>query len=346
MSVKSIREALNEAMRDEMRRDPTVIIMGEDVAGGMGAGGEQDAWGGVMGVTKGLMPEFGRERVLDTPISESAFIGAAAGAAMTGLRPIAQLMFVDFFGVCGDQIINQLAKFRYMFGGKAKTPCVIRTLYGAGTRAASQHSQCVYPVFTHFPGLKVVIPSSAYEAKGLMTQAIRDDDPVIFFEHKAMFDETGEVPDEPYTIPFGVANLTREGKDATVVAIGRMVGFANQAADLLAKEGIECTVIDPRTTSPLDSETIIASVRKTGRLVVVDEASPRCGLASDISAIIAEEAFDALKAPIKRVTPPHSPVPFSPVLEDAYVPSVADIQESVRSVMGSGASARVLEGAD
>ncbi len=334
MSVKSFREALNEAMRDEMRRDPTVILLGEDIAGGMGSGGEQDAWGGVLGATKGLMPEFGRERVLDTPITESAFIGAAAGAALTGLRPVAQLMFVDFFGVCGDQIMNQMAKFRYMFGGKAKTPCVVRTLYGAGFGGASQHSQSLYPMLTHIPGLKVVIPSSPYEAKGLMTQAIRDDDPVIFFEHNTMFDDKEEVPDEPYTIPFGQARTVREGKDVTIVAIGMMVGRAKAAADEMAKNGIECTLLDPRTTSPLDEDAIIASVKKTGRLIVVDEASPRCGMASDISAIVAEHAFDALKAPIKRVTPPHAPVPFAPNLEKAYLPSVDGIQTAIRAVMG------------
>ena len=335
MSVKSFREALNEAMRDEMRRDPTVILLGEDIAGGMGAGGEKDAWGGVLGATKGLMPEFGRERVLDTPITESAFIGAAAGAALTGLRPVAQMMFVDFFGVCGDQIMNQMAKFRYMFGGKAKTPCVVRTLYGAGIGAASQHSQCLYPMLTHIPGLKVVIPSSPYEAKGLMTQAIRDDDPVIFFEHNTMFDDKEEVPDEPYTIPFGEARTVREGKDVTIVAFGMMVGYAKTAADQMAKDGIECTVLDPRTTSPLDEDAIIASVKKTGRLIVVDEASPRCGMASDISAIVAEHAFEALKAPIKRVMPPHSPVPFASNLEKAYIPSVDGISAAIRAVMGA-----------
>lgn len=335
MSVKSYREALNEAMRDEMRRDPTVILLGEDISGGMGAGGEQDAWGGVLGATKGLMPEFGRERVYDTPITESAFIGAAAGAALTGLRPVAQLMFIDFFGVCGDQIMNQMAKFRYMFGGKATTPVVVRTLYGAGIGAASQHSQCLYPMLTHIPGLKVVIPASPYEAKGLLTQAIRDNDPVIFFEHNTMFDDKEEVPDEPYTIPFGVARTVREGKDVTVVAIGRMVGFAKTAADALAADGIECTVLDPRTTSPLDSDAILASVAKTGRLVVVDEASPRCGMASDISAIVAEHAFGALKAPIKRVMPPHAPVPFASNLEQAYIPDVKTISAGIRAVMAA-----------
>ncbi len=257
MSKKSYRQAIHEALRQEMRRDPRVVIMGEDIAGGAGAPGEDDAWGGVLGVTKGLVGEFGRERVLDTPLSESAYIGAAAGAAATGLRPVAELMFVDFLGVCFDQIFNQAAKFRYMFGGKAVTPMVIRTMYGAGFRAASQHSQCLYPIFTHIPGLKVAIPSSPYDAKGLLIQAIRDEDPVIFLENKVQYDQTEEVPDEAYTIPFGEANVTREGDDATIVAIGRMVQIANEAADRLKKQGVACTVIDPRTTSPLDSDTII-----------------------------------------------------------------------------------------
>jgi acetoin:2,6-dichlorophenolindophenol oxidoreductase subunit beta len=333
MSKKSFRQALNEAMRQEMERDPTVILMGEDIAGGMGSKGDQDAWGDVLGASKGLLPKFGRERIYDTPISESAFIGAAAGAAINGLRPIAQLMFVDFFGVCGDQIVNQIAKFRYMFGGKATTPVVIRTLFGAGLRAAGQHSQCLYPIFTHIPGLKVVIPSSPYEAKGLMTQAIRDDDPVIFFEHKAMYDDTGEVPDEPYVIPLGKANVLRKGSDVTIVAIGRMVQFSIQAADALAKENIKSTVIDPRTTSPLDIATILDSVAGTGRLVIVDEASPRCNIATDISALVAQSGFRSLKAPIKMVTPPHTPVPFAGELEDLYVPSPAKIQAAVVEVV-------------
>ena len=332
MSKKSYRQAINEALAQEMRRDPTVIVMGEDNAGGMGAPGDDDAWGGVLGVTKGLMPEFGRDRVLDTPISESAFIGAAVGAAATGLRPVAELMFVDFLGVCFDQIFNQAGKFKYMFGGKAVTPLVVRTMYGAGFRAASQHSQCLYPIFTHIPGLKVVIPSSPYEAKGLLIQSIRDDDPVIFLEHKVLYDDEEEVPDEPYTIPFGEANLTREGEDVTIVAFGRMVKFANEVADKLEKDGISCTVVDPRTTSPLDTDTIIESVEETGRLVVVDEANPRCNMATDISALVAQEAFGALKAPIKMVTPPHTPVPFAPQLEDLYIPSPEKIEAAVRAV--------------
>ncbi len=333
MSKKSFRQAVNEALAQEMRRDPRVIVMGEDVAGGLGAPGEDDAWGGPMGVTKGLMPEFGRERVLDTPITESGFIGAAIGAAATGLRPVADLMFVDFMGVCFDQIFNQAAKFRYMFGGKAVTPVVIRTMYGGGFRAASQHSQCLYPLFTHIPGLKVVIPSSAYDAKGLLIQAIRDDDPVIFFEHKMLYDDIDEVPDEAYTIPFGEANVLREGGDLTLVALGRMVKLAREAAESLARQGISCTVIDPRTTSPMDTDTILESVADTGRLVIVDEAHPRCGMAADISAIVAQEAFGALKAPIRMVTPPHTPVPFSPALEDAYLPTPARIIEAARRVM-------------
>jgi acetoin:2,6-dichlorophenolindophenol oxidoreductase subunit beta len=331
MSKKSFRQAINEALAQEMRRDHRVVVMGEDIAGGQGAPGEDDAWGGPLGVTKGLMPEFGRERVLDTPITESGFIGAAVGAAATGLRPVAELMFVDFMGVCFDQIFNQAAKFRYMFGGKAVTPVVIRTMYGAGFRAASQHSQCLYPIFTHIPGLKVVIPSSPYEAKGLLIQAIRDDDPVMFFEHKMLYDDIGEVPDEPYTIPFGEANVLREGGDVTIVAMGRMVKLASEAAEQLAKQKIQATVIDPRTTSPMDFDTIIESVEETGRLVVVDEAHPRCSMAADISAHIAQEAFSALKAPIKMVTPPHVPVPFSPALEDAYIPSVGQIIAAVRA---------------
>lgn len=334
MARKSFREAINEALRLEMRRDPRVIIMGEDVAGGMGAAGEQDAWGGVLGVTKGLISEFGPERVRDTPISESAFIGAAVGAAATGLRPVAELMFIDFAGVCLDQILNQAAKLRYMFGGKATVPLVIRTMYGAGLRAASQHSQALYPIFTHIPGLKVAIPSSPYEAKGLLIRAIRDDDPVIFCEHKMLYDETEEVPDEAYAIPFGEANFTREGEDVTIVAIGRMVKFANEAADRLTARGVACSVIDPRTASPLDEETILESVKETGRLVVVDEASPRCNLATDIVALVATKAFNALKAPVSIVAPPHTPVPFSPALEDAYVPSLAKIEAAALAVMG------------
>ena len=334
MAKSSMREALNDAMRQEMRRDPNVIVIGEDVAGGAGGEGEADAFGGVLGVTKGLYGEFGPLRVIDTPITESAIMGAAAGAAVTGLRPIAELMFVDFIGVCFDQIFNQAAKFRYMFGGKAAAPLVIRAMMGAGKRAGAQHSQCLHALFTHIPGLKVVMPSNAYDAKGLLIQAIRDDDPVIFLEHKLLYDTKDEVPEQPYAIPFGEANVTREGEDVTIVAFARMVHLANQAADNLARAGISATVIDPRTTSPLDADAIIESVEETGRLVVVDEANPRCSLASDVAALAAEHALDALRAPVKLVTAPHTPAPFAPNLEDAYLPSVEKIEAVARAVVG------------
>ena len=260
-------------------------------------------------------------------------MGAAAGAAITGLRPIVDLMFVDFLGVCLDGIFNQAAKFRYMFGGKAETPLVVRTMYGAGLRAASQHSQTLYSIFTHVPGVKVVVPSNPYDAKGLMIQAIRDNDPVVFFEHKAMYDDEGEVPDEAYTIPFGEANVLSEGEDVTIVAIGKMVHLASAAADNLAKDGISCTVIDPRTLSPLDEETILEEVEATGRLVVVDESHPRCSVAADISSIVGEKAFKSLKAGVQKVTAPHCPVPFASELEDLYMPTVEDVEAAVRRTM-------------
>lgn len=333
MPLKTIREALNEVLFSEMQRDPTVIVLGEDVAGGAGGTGERDAYGGVMGVTKGLIGEFGETRVIDTPITESAIMGAAAGAAVTGLRPVAELMFVDFLGVCFDQLYNQAAKFRYMFGGKAKTPMVVRTMIGGGLRGAAQHSQCLYNLFTHFPGMKCVVPSNAYDAKGLLTQAIRDDDPVIFFEHKALYDSQCEVPDESYCIPFGEANICREGDSVTVVALSKMVEHALAAAQRLAEQDIRCEVIDPRTTSPLDEETILESVAKTGRLIVVDESNPRCSIATDIAALVADKCFCALKAPIKLVTAPHTPVPFAPQLEDLYLPDDCDIERAVVELM-------------
>ncbi len=328
----SFKQAITEALAQEMERDETVIVMGEDVVGGTGADGEMDAWGGVLGVTKGLWARF-PDRILDTPISESAFIGAAIGAATAGLRPVTELMFVDFMGVCFDQIFNQAAKFRYMFGGRAHTPVVIRSLIGAGLRAAAQHSQCLYPLFTHIPGLKCVVPSTPYDAKGLLIQAIRDNDPVIFFEHKLLYSLEGDVPEESYALPFGEANYVREGDDVTIVALGRMVHKASEAADELASDGIGCEIIDPRTTSPLDQDTVLESVEKTGRLVVVDEASPRCNMATDISAMIAQNAFGSLRAPIKMVTPPHTPVPFSSVLEDLYIPDSSTVRAAVREVM-------------
>ncbi|WP_176599306.1 MULTISPECIES: alpha-ketoacid dehydrogenase subunit beta [Sphingobium] len=335
MPTKSYREAINEAIDHEMARDENVIVIGEDVSGGAGCEGPdaEDAYGGVLGVTKGLVGKYGRRRVIDTPITESAIMGTAAGAALTGLRPVAEMMFVDFLGVCFDMIYNQAAKFRYMFGGTARTPLVVRAMIGGGFRAAAQHSQTLHPMFTMVPGLKVVMPSNPYDAKGLMIQAIRDDDPVIFLEHKAMYDMTGEVPDEPYVIPFGEAAVTRDGTDVTIVAFSMMAKRAAKAADVLAKDGISVEVIDPRTTSPLDVDTILESVEKTGRLVVVDESPPRCSMAADIAALVAEHAFHDLKAPIATVTAPHTPVPFSPSLEDLYMPSVDKVIAAVKKVM-------------
>lgn len=331
MSKKTYLQAINEAVRGEMKRDDRVIVIGEDVAGGMGGSGEPGGVGSVFGQMKGIYGEFGPERVIDTPISESAIIGAAAGAALTGLRPIAELMFVDFVGVCFDQIYNQAAKFRYMFGGHATTPLVIRTAAGAGFRGAAQHSQTLHPLFTMVPGLKVVMPSNPYDAKGLLIQAIRDDDPVIFLESKFLYGMEGEVPDEAYRVPFGEANVAREGEDLTLVAFGAMVPRALAVAEILAKDGIDIEVIDPRTTSPLDEVTILESVGRTGRLVIVDESPPRCSLASDISSIVAEKGFKSLRAPIAKVTCPHTPVPFAPGLEDEYMPNPRRIEAAARA---------------
>ncbi|AZD53983.1 alpha-ketoacid dehydrogenase subunit beta [Pseudomonas chlororaphis] len=328
----SYQQAINEALAQEMHRDPSVFIMGEDVAGGAGAPGDNDAWGGVLGVTKGLYHQF-PGRVLDTPLSEIGYVGAAVGAATRGVRPVCELMFVDFAGCCLDQILNQAAKFRYMFGGKAQTPLVIRTMVGAGLRAAAQHSQMLTSLWTHIPGLKVVCPSSPYDAKGLLIQAIRDNDPVIFCEHKLLYSLQGEVPEESYAIPFGEANFLRDGKDVTLVSYGRTVNTALDAARNLAGRGIDCEVIDLRTTSPLDEDSILESVEKTGRLVVIDEANPRCSMATDISALVAQKAFAALKAPIEMVTAPHTPVPFSDALEDLYIPDAAKIEQAVLNLI-------------
>jgi len=334
----SMREAINEALMQEMERDSTVVIMGEDVAGGTGGRGEQDAWGGPLGVTKGIYGRF-PDRIFDTPISESAFIGAALGAAASGLRPVAELMFVDFLGVCFDEIYNKAAKTRFMFGGQVSAPLVIRTMWGAGLRISAQHSQALYPLFAHVPGLKVVIPSNPYDAKGLLIQAIRDDDPVVFFEHKLLYGVEGDVPKDSYVVPFGEASVVREGRDATLVAVGRMVWVAAEAAATLAEEGIECEVVDLRTISPLDTETIYESVERTGRLVVVDEAHPRCGLAADITAQVARDRWDALVAPPQLVTAPHAPIAFSPPLEDAFVPNPGQVAAAVRTAMDTRAVA-------
>jgi pyruvate/2-oxoglutarate/acetoin dehydrogenase E1 component len=333
MPKKTMREAINEALHLEMARDPSVIIIGEDVSGGAGGtSGARDAAGGVFGLTKGLLPKFGEARVIDTPISESAILGAANGAALAGLRPVAEIMFSDFIGVCFDQILNQAAKFRYMFGG-ASAPVVIRMTVGAGRSAAAQHSQIIHGLLSAIPGIKVILPSNAYDAKGLLLQAIRDNDPVVFLEHKMLYNDACEVPDGDYTIPFGEGKLVRQGEHVTVVAMGQMVKIAAAAVDALQKEGISCDLIDPRTASPLDEELILESVRETGRLVVVDEAPARCGFAADVASIVAHKAFASLRAPIVPVTPPHSPIPFAPELERLYLPDAARIEQAIRSVL-------------
>ena len=330
----SFGNAITLALQDAMRDDPTVILLGEDIAGGAGVDHlvNDDAWGGPMGITKGLVQQFGRDRVLDTPITEAGFIGAAVGAAATGLRPVAELMFVDFFGCCMDQIFDQGAKLRYMFGGKARCPLVIRTQIGAGVNAAGQHSGCHYSVFTHMPGIKTVVPSTPADAYGLLLTAIKDDDLVMFFENKVLYAMKGELPEDAGPIPFGKADIKREGGDVTIVAISRMVHQSLAAAKELANDDIDAEVLDPRTLSPLDEDAILSSVAKTHHLVIVDEDNPRCSAATDIAAMVADKGFDLLDAPIKLVTAPHTPVPFSPTLEQAYIPSPEKIAETVRGL--------------
>ncbi len=340
MPETTMRAALNDALKLAMRDDPDVFVMGEDIAGGANAPGEDDAWGGVFQVTKGLVGEFGRERVIDTPISETAFLGMAIGAANTGLRPVVEIMFVEFFGVCFDQILNQASKFRYMYGAHAATPLTVRTTYGVGGLSAAQHSGTLYSLFAHIPGIKVVVPSNPYDAKGLLLASIADDDPVLFFEHKAMYDVVGDVPTEAYKIPLGKADVKRRGDDVTIIALGRMVRLAEQAANQAKAKGISCTIVDPRTISPLDETMILECVRETGRVVVVDEGHPRCGMASDIASIVAQKAFEDLKAPVSLVTPPHTPVPFASNLEALYVPTVEDVTAAILAVVNEQGNKR------
>lgn len=333
MPKKTYLQAINEALDQEMERDADVVIMGEDIRGGSGGtAGEVEA-GGVFGATKGLWSKYGSDRVIDTPISESAIIGMAVGAALTGLRPVAEMMFFDFYGLCFDALYNQAAKFRYMFGATARTPLVVRGIIGAGLSAGAQHSQSPYNVFASIAGLKVVTPSSPYDAKGLLIEAIRGNDPIIFCEHKLLYGVTEEVPNEPYSIPFGSAKYTRDGEDVTIVALAAMVHKANTVADRLADDGISATVVDPRTVSPLDEDAILESVAQTGRVVIVDESAARVGVAHDISAMIAQKGFGFVKAPIELVTPPHTPVPFSPALEKEWVPTEDRIERAVRKVL-------------
>ena len=328
-------QAVNEALRQEMERDPAVIIMGEDIAGGAGRPDKQDAWGGPMRLTKGLIGQFGPERIRDTPISEAGFVGAGVGAAATGLRPVVDLMYVGFFGVCADQITNNAAKIHYTYRGKAKVPLTIMTGMGAGTNSPAQHSETLYAIFCHFPGLKCVVPSNPYNAKGLFAAAIRDDDPVIIFNNRQLMGFRGEpdVPEEPYIVPIGEANIAREGTDVTLVGIGYTTHLCMQAAQELETQGFSAEVIDLLSVSPIDNQAILASVRKTRKIVIVDEDYPRCSVASDISALVAEEAFDYLDAPPRRVTPPHTPVPYSRPLEAVYLPSKEKVVKAALEVL-------------
>jgi pyruvate dehydrogenase E1 component beta subunit len=323
-------QAVGEAMRQAMEADPDVFVMGEDVVGGAGLGGDKEnTMGGSFGATKSLYPLFGPERVRDTPISEAGFVGAGVGAAAAGLRPVVDAMWADFTGLAFDQIYNQAGKMSYMFGGQVRLPLTVRVAMGSGLGAAAQHSGTLYAIYTHLPGIKVVVPSRPYDAKGLLLESIFDDAPVLFFEHLKLYVAKGEVPEDPYRVPLGRAEVRREGGDVTIVAIAAMVDRALEAAERLESAGTSAEVIDPRTLSPLDTETIVASVAKTGALVVVDESPPRCSVASEIAAVVSEQAFDHLNGPVLRVTAPHAPVPFSPPLEAAYAPSVDAIVAAV-----------------
>ncbi len=315
-------EAVREALAEEMRRDPRVFILGEDVAEA----------GTPFKVLSGLVEEFGKDRVIDTPISEPGFSGIGVGAAMTGMRPIVDIMFGDFLTLAMDQIVNQAAKIHYMSGGKWRVPIVFRTTLGATRRSAAQHSQSLHAWVSHIPGLKVVLPSTPYDAKGLLKTAIRDDNPVVFFEDKLMFKLTGPVPAEEYTIPFGVADIKRQGKDITIVATSSMVQVALGAAKMLDEIGISAEVIDPRTTFPLDKQTLIESAKKTSRAIVVDEGYERYGVTAEIASVIADGAFYYLDAPVKRMGAMDVPVPFSPVLEDVTVPTEKSVFEMAKAL--------------
>ncbi|MCY3951006.1 MAG: alpha-ketoacid dehydrogenase subunit beta [bacterium] len=326
-------EAVNEGLNQAMAADDAVIVLGEDIAGGAGLGGRHEgAMGGTFGATRGLLGTFGPARVRDTPISEAGFVGAATGAALAGLRPVVDVMWASFVPYCFDQVFNQAAKMRYMFGGQATVPLVLRMAVGAGLRAAGQHSDTLYPVFASVPGLKVVAPSTPADAKGLLLRAIADDNPVMFLEHMGLYRTKGPVAPEPYEIALGQAACLRSGDDVSLVAVGECTLRALTAAEELAGEGISAEVIDVRTIAPLDAETICASVGRTGRAVVVEESPRRCGLAAEIAAVITENTFASLSHPVARVTAANSPVPFSPPLEDAWLPSAADIVAAVRAM--------------
>ncbi len=322
----TMAEAIKEALAEELRRDPMVFLMGEDIG----------KPGGCYNVTSGLFDEFGPDRVMDTPISEEGYVGMAVGAAATGMRPVAEVMFCDFLTLALEQIVNQAAKLRYMTGGQAKAPLVIRTTMGAGRGSAAQHSQSLHAWMAHIPGLKVVIPSTPFDAKGLLISAIRDDNPVIFFEEKNLYKLPGPVPIQEYSIPLGVADVKREGADVTLVATARMVLFALEAAEILAKEGISAEVVDPRTLRPLDVDTIVGSVKKTTRAVVIDEGCLSYGASAEIAAVIADQAFDYLDAPVKRIGAMEVPVPAARALDIATIPTAKMVVDTVKGLFGRG----------
>jgi pyruvate dehydrogenase E1 component beta subunit len=324
MKEVTVRDALREALREEMQRDKNVFLLGEDIG---------RYWGGAFGVTKGLAEEFGDERVRDTPISESAIVGVAVGAAITGMRPVAEIMFGDLSALAMDQICNQAAKIRYMFGGQASAPLVVRTPFGAGVNIASHHSQSLEAWFMHTPGLFVAVPSTPYDAKGLLKTAIRGSNPVFFVEHKLLYPLKGMVPEEDFTLPFGVADVKREGSDVTIFATLIMVHKALAAAEKLSKEDISAEVVDPRTLTPLDKAAIVKSVKKTGRIVIVTEDCKTAGVSAEIAAVVAEEALDYLDAPIKRVAEPDTPIPFSPPLEQFVIPDEKSIIKAVKETI-------------
>ena len=327
-------QAVGEAMAQAMEQDDSVIVYGEDVVGGSGLGEPYEgSMGGTFGATKGLHARFGPLRVRDTPISEAAIVGIGVGAAAAGIRPVVDMMWSSFTPLAFDQIFNQAAKMRYMFGGQAKVPLVLRMAIGAGLGAAGQHSDTLYSIFTHIPGVKVVVPTTPDDAKGLLLESIADDNPVLFCEHMRLYNTRAAVPEEAYRIPLGSARVVREGEDVTIVAIAYMSSIAAKAAELLATEGVSAEVIDPRSLSPLDLDSILLSVRKTGRLVVVDESPPRCSIAADIAASVSEHAFSDLEAPVQRVTAPHTPVPLAPELEQRYIPDVDRVIAAVNAVV-------------
>jgi len=316
-------QALNEALKEEMQRDERVFLIGEDIG----------VYGGAYGVTRGLYDTFGPERVRDTAISESAIVGAGVGAALTGMRPVVEIMYIDFMTLAMDQVCNQAAKLRFKFGGKARVPLVIRTQGGTGRCLSLHHSQNLEAWFIHVPGLKVVMPSTPYDAKGLLKSAVRDDNPVLFIEHKMLYGTKGLVPEEEYLVPLGVADVKRKGEDVTIVAHSRQTLYTLQAAEELAKEGVKAEVIDPRTLLPLDINTIVESIKKTGRVVLVEEGCKTGGVGAEICAQIVERAFDYLDAPVVRVAGADVPVPMSPVLEEAAVPSKNSIMKAVRNLL-------------